>query len=247
MKQNSISSEASVLYIDDAIFLLNNSKCISRNFMIVAIILTSMLLLATHDATAQIAKTSDKVQADYVCDSDCPNQPFDPINKTDVAIFNFAGCTWEVEYWYRHTDGCETGTFCDIQLRSVTSTSTPPCTTLTVAQIFTAAAFQAMKHALQNGKPHESCVPEFPNCKTNWRVEAGSCWTRSFQMIQPSSPPEAPAYPWHRVGPCAAEENCCYQSFTVCEDQYGNYVITQTGGGSSGTQCTSPCVKICGQ
>jgi hypothetical protein len=215
---------------------------------VLVVVLCSLCVFTTQYANAQSKKGGDATQADYVCDPDCPETPFDPINQTATATFNFGGCVWEVHYWYRFTDNCSTGEYCDIQIRQIRSVSSPPCTTLTAAQIFTAAAFQALKHAVQNGLSNEpKCVPQFPNCVTNWRVEAGSCWRKTFEIIDPSWPPEEPSYPLLIVGPCAVEEACCYFSYTICEDQYGQIVVTQTGGGSSSTQCQEGCTKICGQ
>jgi hypothetical protein len=212
------------------------------------LVVATLCLLAmfvAQDLGAQSKTGGDAPQASYVCTPDCPETPFDPINQTDEVTFSFGGCSWTVYYWYRDTDGCSTGQFCDIQIRSIRSVSTPPCTTLTTAQIFTAAAFQALKHAVNNGLNNTRCKPELNECKTNWRVEAGSCWRRTWQLVTPP-PPDAP-YDLVIVGPCAAEEACCYFSYTLCINQYGETVVTQTGGGSSSTQCQSGCTKICGQ
>lgn len=207
-------------------------------------VLLMLILLGFGQIDAQVKSKGETPQLPYLCNTDCPDQPFDPINASATAIFTFAGCVWEVDYWYRYTDGCPTGTYCDIQVRQIRSRSSPPCTTLTTSQIFNAAAFQAIKHAIQSGNLPANCAPVFPNCATNWRVEAGACWTKSFQIISPLG--ENP-YPLLTVGPCFAEENCCYFSYTVCEDQYGNLVVTQTGGGYSTTVCPPGCTKICGQ
>lgn len=202
----------------------------------------ALLIGGSGAATAQ-EKPHEDVQVPYLCVTDCPETPFDPVNRARTFTFFFGGCLWEVDYWYRYTLGCSTGTYCDIQMRQIRSRSDPPCTTLTTADVFNAAAYQAIVDAITVGGQDPACRPAAQNCVDNWRVEAGSCWTTSVQRF---NPPGEPPYTLVTVGPCAAEENCCYFRYTVCQDQWGNYVPTKTYGGSSPTVCTPNCTKICG-
>lgn len=202
-----------------------------------------IMLFAFLSLTANYSNASAQALP-FLCEPDCPEAPFDYINNTRTLTFNFAGCTWEVDYVFRYTQGCSTGTYCDVQIRQIRSRNTPPCSNVTVAQVFNAAAFQAIVHSFTVGGQDYRCRPDFPNCVSNWRVDAASCWNRTIDYITPQFDPP---YCLQTVGPCASQESCCYVHYTICQDSYGNYVVTQMSSISNSVECTGNCTKICGQ
>lgn len=198
-----------------------------------------LILLAPSIASAQ--KGGEQVQTTYDCAEDCPETPFDPINKSSSHTFNFGGCTWRVYFLYRQTTGCSTGEYCDIQVTQVRCLTVPPCTTYTTAQIFNVASVEAIKAALAAGLL--TCDPVYPNCATNWRVDAGSCWKQGSFNYGSIDIPD-----WvYIVGPCSVDGVCCYFAYTLCRDQYNNLIVTQTSTSSNAVVCPSGCTKICGQ
>jgi hypothetical protein len=213
-------------------------SCINRTVIVVL-----AMAVAAYMASAQTTLPPAQMLP-FQCVPDCPETPFDFVNNAKTMTFNFGGCTWEVDYVYRYTEGCSTGTYCDIQIRQIRSRNTPPCTNLTPSQIFNAAAFQAIVHSFTLGGQDQRCRPEYPNCVSNWRVDASSCWTKSIDYITPQF---EPPYYLQVVGPCSAQESCCYVHYTICQDAFGNYVATQMSSIANTIECTSSCVKVCGQ
>ena len=75
-------------------------------------------------------------------------------------------------------------------------------------------------------------------CETNWRVLKGSCWKGDIILTGPPSaaggqsggsavPTNGPNY-IDFIIPCTTSD-CCLERFTVCLDQNGDRIITNTG------------------
>lgn len=184
------------------------------------------LALAGNLALAQ-DKGSDKTQAYPVCVPDCPNDPF--ICSQTVTWF-MGGCSWTATYCWRHA--C--GVFCDVQVTDIKCNTFPPCTGMTVQQVFEMAAEAAILD-ISITKGLLPCRPSAEGqCVTSWRVSAASCWQwRDLGMISPD---------WH-VTYCDIDA-CCLFLYEVCL-RNGMYVVTPISSTGNPFSCPPGCYKIC--
>jgi len=189
-------------------------------------LLVLCLALAGNMALAQ-DKGGDKVQSYPVCLPDCPADTF---NCSLTVTWTMYGCSWTATYCWRRACGI----YCDVQITDIKCNTFPPCTGLTVQQVYEMAA-QAVIVDVSVIRGLLPCQPSGEGqCAYNWRVSAASCWQwRDLGMISPD---------WH-VTYCDINA-CCLFLYKLCLVN-GNYVLTQVSSAGGPTPCPPGCYKIC--
>ena len=147
--------------------------------------------------------------------------------KNNIPVDGCPGCTINIDYRYRTTEGC-TPTFYDYEILGF-DYDVNGCSGCNKTE---QEMFQfAMGYLLKYG---EHGLPDDGYCLNQYRMLHESCW-----MKDPDS---------SRYYPCAETEQCCWSQYEICID-LGDTTITEIDGGyPDSTICdypTQPCFFVC--
>lgn len=171
-----------------------------------------------------------------LCLPDCPDDLWEPARGTYETTVSFGSCSLRVYYKARYA--CNT--FCDVTIVQIQNLG---CNGFSISQILDLVSARVIADALARGIPDGECKPKnLTDCVTQWRVSNGACWR--YTPVTPN-----PIGAWQGNWAVCDQTTCCFSTYQVCLDMFGNQIITRT----SQTQdypCpwdpTGQCVPGCG-
>jgi hypothetical protein len=178
-----------------------------------------------------------------LCLPDCFDDEWEPPGPPHMVEVYFGPCTLRVHYKTRKA--C--GVFCDLIITNIQnySGSNPYCAGLPVSQVVDIATVQAIRDAMDNDRPDESCKPkDLGDCITQWRVSNAACWRYNLSGLNPGTNAG-----WHGSWGICDQMACCFNLYQVCLDSIGNTVVTRTSQ-TQNYDCpvdNPGCVPACGR
>jgi hypothetical protein len=173
--------------------------------MLVASIVVA-LFLSTCGGTVLAQKHAIPLQLG-LCTPDCHSDLF--VLQPTFTDTLPGGCIVQIEYGTR----LACGVWHDLQITKITPL-TPGCNAFDPGILLNLATLDLMQKDPMGFPPHNP-----GECDVNWRISRSTCWKQGY--IGPSGEQE------NGYVPCD-QNTCCLQYFTVCIDDNGHRIVTET-------------------